>query len=336
MSSTAVQGWTFGPPACGLFLSPARAIADASSRSSVLLPLPPQGNQERETFERPDPDTTSALRHGSYKKLDEDGLAIPGERVAGEDVLIGKTQDMSIMDGEGPVRRFTKIDRSSSMKSTETGHVDQVVLTTNDKGLRFVKIRVRSMRTPQIGDKFSSRHGQKGTCGITYTQEDMPFSCEGISPDIIVNPHAIPSRMTIGHLVECLMGKVASLKGMEGDATPFTSVTVENISKALHELGYQRRGNEVMYNGHTGRQLQAMIFFGPTYYQRLKHTVDDKIHRRGGGSIITQRQRQRGRAALLLRCKRWARGWGVGSLGMRACVRQRAIWKSESIETRSD
>jgi len=183
------------------------------------------------------------------------------------------------------------------MKSTEAGHVDQVLLTTNDQGLRFVKVRIRSVRTPQIGDKFSSRHGQKGTCGMTYTQEDMPFTAEGISPDIIVNPHAIPSRMTIGHLVECLMGKVASLQGMEGDATPFTDVTVENISNMLHDLGYQRRGNEVCYNGHTGRQMGAMLFLGPTYYQRLKHTVDDKIHSRGRGPTqMLTRQPMEGRS----------------------------------------
>jgi len=135
----------------------------------------------------------------------------------------------------------------------------------------------------QVGDKFSSRHGQKGTIGMTYTQEDMPFTCEGIVPDIIVNPHAIPSRMTIGQLVECLMGKVAAMMGKEGDATPFTPVTVENISDMLHQCGYQKRGNEVMYNGHTGRKLEAKIFLGPTYYQRLKHMVDDKIHSRGRG-----------------------------------------------------
>ncbi|RWW18181.1 hypothetical protein GW17_00017844 [Ensete ventricosum] len=173
----------------------------------------------------------------------------------------------------------------------------QVLLTTNADGLRFVKVRMRSVRIPQIGDKFSSRHGQKGTVGMTYTQEDMPWTVEGITPDIIVNPHAIPSRMTIGQLIECIMGKVAAHMGKEGDATPFTDVTVDNISKALHKCGYQMRGFETMYNGHTGRKLTAMIFLGPTYYQRLKHMVDDKIHSRGRGPVqILTRQPAEGRS----------------------------------------
>ena len=259
-----------------------------------------QGALIRETLERPDPECTLALRHGSYAKLDDDGLAIPGERVNGDDVLVGKTTPLPPSEEDvaaGVQRRYTKKDCSLSMKSTEAGHVDSVLLTTNDQGLRFVKVRIRSVRTPQVGDKFSSRHGQKGTCGMTYTQEDMPFTCEGISPDIIVNPHAIPSRMTIGHLVECLMGKVASIQGMEGDATPFSDVTVEDISTRLHSQGYQRRGNEVAYNGHTGRMMQAMLFLGPTYYQRLKHTVDDKIHSRGRGPTqILTRQPMEGRS----------------------------------------
>ena len=256
-----------------------------------------QGSLTKEDLECPSPETTLGMRHGTYGKLDKDGLICPGTRVSGEDIIIGKTSPLPDDDPSAASNRFTKRDCSTGMKNSETGIIDQVLLTTNDQGLRFVKIRVRSCRTPQVGDKFSSRHGQKGTIGMTYTQEDMPFTCEGVVPDIIVNPHAIPSRMTIGQLVECLMGKVAAMMGKEGDATPFTPVTVENISDMLHQCGYQKRGNEVMYNGHTGRKLEAKIFLGPTYYQRLKHMVDDKIHSRGRGPVqILTRQPMEGRS----------------------------------------
>ncbi|GAU26901.1 hypothetical protein TSUD_03040, partial [Trifolium subterraneum] len=255
------------------------------------------GTLVKEDFGRPDRANTMGMRHGSYDKLDDDGLAPPGTRVSGEDVIIGKTTPLSQEEAQGQAARYSKRDHSISLRHSETGIVDQVLLTTNADGLRFVKVRVRSVRIPQIGDKFSSRHGQKGTVGMTYTQEDMPWTVEGITPDIIVNPHAIPSRMTIGQLIECIMGKVAAHMGKEGDATPFTDVTVDNISKALHKCGYQMRGFETMYNGHTGRRLSAMIFLGPTYYQRLKHMVDDKIHSRGRGPVqILTRQPAEGRS----------------------------------------
>jgi len=247
-----------------------------------------------ETFERPNRDNCLGMRHGSYDKLDFDGLAIPGNRCSGDDIIIGKT---SPIPNSGPGARCTKRDASTAMRSHENGIIDNVMLTTTKDGFKFCKVRIRNVRTPQVGDKFASRHGQKGTIGMTYRQEDMPFSVEGVSPDLIVNPHAIPSRMTIGHLVECLLGKVSSQTGHEGDATPFTDVTVEHVSDTLHKLGYQRHGNETMYSGHTGRMLHAKIFLGPTFYQRLKHLVDDKIHARSRGPVaMLTRQPMEGRA----------------------------------------
>lgn len=252
-----------------------------------------------EEFEKPTRADTLRLKHGTYDKLDEDGLISPGVRVSGEDIIIGKTAPIPPDSQEqGQRTKFhTKRDVSTPLRSTENGIVDQVLLTTNQEGHRFVKVRMRTTKVPQIGDKFASRHGQKGTIGVTYRNEDMPFSAEGVVPDLIINPHAIPSRMTVAHLIECLLSKVSALSGYEGDATPFTDVTVDDISKLLRQNGYHSRGFEVMYHGHTGRKLMAQVFLGPTYYQRLRHMVDDKIHARARGPVqILTRQPVEGRS----------------------------------------
>ncbi|MED6168384.1 hypothetical protein PIB30_011005 [Stylosanthes scabra] len=179
------------------------------------------GTLVKEDFGRPVRTNTMGMRHGSCDKLDDDGLAPRGTRVSLEDVIIGKTTPISQEETRGQSTRYTRRDHSISLRHSEIGIVDQVLLTTNADGLRFVKVRVRSVWIPQIGDKFSSRHGQKGTVVMTY----MPWTIVGISPDITVNPHAIPSSMTIGQLIECIMGKVAAHMGKEGDVTPFTDVT---------------------------------------------------------------------------------------------------------------
>ncbi|KAK4081119.1 DNA-directed RNA polymerase II subunit RPB2 [Trichoderma aggressivum f. europaeum] len=252
-----------------------------------------------EVFEKPFHQNTLRMKHGTYDKLDEDGIVAPGVRVSGEDIIIGKTApiDAETQDLGTRTTMHQRRDISTPLRSTENGIVDSVIVTVNADNVKYVKVRVRTTKIPQIGDKFASRHGQKGTIGVTYRQEDMPFTREGVTPDIIINPHAIPSRMTIAHLIECLLSKVSTLEGMEGDATPFTDVTVDSVSELLRKHGYQSRGFEIMYNGHTGRKLRAQVFFGPTYYQRLRHMVDDKIHARARGPVqIMTRQPVEGRA----------------------------------------
>ncbi|KAF2765463.1 beta and beta-prime subunits of DNA dependent RNA-polymerase [Teratosphaeria nubilosa] len=252
-----------------------------------------------EAFENPSRMDTMKMKQGTYDKLDLDGIINPGARVSGDDIIIGKTAPIA-PDAEELGQRtkmHVKRDVSTPLRSTENGIIDQVILTTNTEGLKFVKVRTRTTKVPQIGDKFASRHGQKGTIGITYRMEDMPFTATGMLPDIIINPHAIPSRMTIAHLIECLLSKVGAITGQEGDATPFTDVTVTQISEILQQHGFQKRGFEVMYNGHTGKKLRAQVFLGPTYYQRLRHMVDDKIHARARGPLqILTRQPVEGRA----------------------------------------
>ncbi|KRH95068.1 RNA polymerase II, second largest subunit [Pseudoloma neurophilia] len=270
----------------------------------------------RESFQKPIKGEVLRMKNLNYDKLDEDGLVSPGIRVTGEDILIGKV--LPIIDRSSPARgpndenlsslnleasgrdsnrNITQFkDASTAMRPTEEGVVDSVIVS-NKEGYKFTKVKVRSTRIPELGDKFASRHGQKGTIGITLRQEDMPFTEEGIVPDIIINPHCIPSRMTIGHLIECLLGKVSALVGEEGDGTPFSGITVEQIANQLEEQGYQRHGLETMYNGMTGQELTAKIFIGPTYYQRLKHMVKDKLHARARGPLqILTRQPAEGRA----------------------------------------
>jgi DNA-directed RNA polymerase II subunit RPB2 len=249
-----------------------------------------------EQFMKPERGVVQRMKNLNYDKLDSDGI-IGHVTVTGTDVLIGKT--IPVVDLEKSTEKnftYALKDQSIAMRSTESGMVDAVMMSTKD-GYKFCKVRVRSNRIPMMGDKFASRHGQKGIVGMTLRQEDMPFTKDGIVPDLIINPHAIPSRMTIGHLIEALLGKVCALSGDEGDATPFTGTTVDQISEKLESLGFQKRGFEVFYCGFTGRKMTAQLFFCPTYYQRLKHMVEDKMHARARGPLqIMTRQPVEGRS----------------------------------------
>lgn len=232
-------------------------------------------NGEEEFFTKPE---VKALKSYNYDKLNQDGFVPENTYVEGGDIIIGKCMPNKI----GNIINYK--DNSIGFKNNDQGFIDsnaygdKKFCNTNGDGYTFAKVRIRSDRIPTIGDKFSSRSGQKGTCGILYTQEDMPFTKDGIVPDLIMNPHAIPSRMTIGQLIECIMGKACLELGTYGDSTPFTNITVEEIADLLEACGMERYGNEIMYNSRTGAQIDTLIFMGPTYYQRLKHMTVDKIH----------------------------------------------------------
>ncbi|XP_055343185.1 DNA-directed RNA polymerase II subunit RPB2-like isoform X2 [Paramacrobiotus metropolitanus] len=249
-----------------------------------------------EEIEVPDPDECDGMRPVMYEKLDDDGIIEPGVRVSASDAIIGKTTTTGsrarpLSDEEVNPEMSTekpKKDTSVLLRSSETGIVDQVMVSMNVEGNKFCKVRVRSVRTPVMGDKFASRHGQKGTVGIIYPTEDMPFTSEGVTPDIIINPHAIPSRMTIGHLLECLQGKASAVQGIYGVGTPFESPEVKEIAAILKDKQYNQYGNEVMYNGFSGMKLTSQVYIGPTFYQRLKHLVENKI---GGGLRFGEMER---------------------------------------------
>jgi len=254
---------------------------------------------EDESFCKPDPKDTRGMKTGSYDGIDASGAPIPEHYMDRGDIVIGKS--VSIKQPVGTAVSTTAKpfrDQSTTMRYNESGMVDRVIMSYNGDGCPFIKVRTRSHRVPEIGDKFSSRHGQKGTVGMMYRREDMPFSKDGLVPDIIINPHAIPSRMTIAQLAEVIMGKLACASGRFGDGTPFTGIKATDLGDILaNKFGMERHGNEVLYNGKTGEQLSCDIFMGPTYYQRLKHLPADKIHSRSTGPRVKlTRQPAEGRA----------------------------------------
>ena len=253
-------------------------------------------NGDEEIRCKPDPAKTKGMKYGNYSKINSKGIVPENTLLENNDVIIAKV--VPIKENRNDHTKIIKYeDLSRTFRTNEESYVDKNFIDRNGDGYSFAKVRVRTVRRPVIGDKFSSRHGQKGTIGNIIPECDMPFTSAGVKPDIIINPHAIPSRMTIGQLKETLLGKVLVELGLFGDGTSFGDLSIDTICKELTKVGYESNGNEVMYNGLSGEQIETSIFIGPVFYQRLKHMVRDKQHSRSIGPMVNlTRQPAEGRS----------------------------------------
>lgn len=247
----------------------------------------------------PDKEVKGYKSERDYRYLEEDGIIYTEATVGEGDVVIGKTSPPRFLSSmeEYSLEVATRRESSLSMKHGEQGVVDFVLITENEEGNKLISVRLRDQRIPEVGDKFTSRHGQKGVIGLIVPERDMPFSGSGIVPDLIFSPHGIPSRMTISHLIELIGGKVGALTGRTIDGTTFDAESEADIRSELQRLGFREDGTETFYNGETGELLQARIYVGSIYYLKLKHMVANKIHSRARGPIqLLTRQPTEGRA----------------------------------------
>lgn len=245
----------------------------------------------------PEKDTSGYRMEKLYQDLEGDGIVYPEADISEGGVLIGKVSPPKFLSEARDISIRTKKESSVTMKQEEKGIVDAVFVTEDDEGNKIVQIRTRNQRIPELGDKYATTHGQKGVIGMILPEEDVPFTSKGIKPDVIFNPHGLPSRMTVGYLLELLAGKVGALKGEIIDGTSFSGTSKKDLESQLKELGFRFDGKETMYNGVTGKKMVSKIFVGNLYYLKLKYMVSNKLHGRASGKIaLLTRQPIEGRA----------------------------------------
>lgn len=260
--------------------------------TSILFDNPKRLKKEGESID---------FKYANWEKIDDDGLPIKNAHISEDDCYLGmvgvrtkkpdgKDNDEIVFSDQALSKTYQ--DVSKIAEKFDSGTIDNVVKYEISDGLHQVKIRMRKLRIPELGDKMSSTHGQKGVCGMILPQEDMPYTKNGLVPDIIVNPHAFPSRMTIAHLIESVLAKLGCLNGSYIDGTPFEEHCIDDYYEMLGKHGYNKRGDEIMYNGYTGEQIKTEIFIGPTLYQRLKHMVQDKLNYRSSNGPVEMMTRQ--------------------------------------------
>ena len=245
----------------------------------------------------PSKDTSGYKTEESYRFLDDDGVVQPEAEINEGEVLIGKVSPPKFLSEAREISIKAKKESSVTMRQEEKGTVESVFITQDSEGNKIVQVKTRDLRIPEVGDKFATSHGQKGVIGAIVPENEIPFTSRGMRPDVIFNPHGLPSRMTVGYLLELLAGKVGCLRGEVVDGTPFSGESKKNLEKQLEESGFRYDGKETMYNPVTGKKIIAKIFIGSLYYLKLKYMVANKLHGRASGKIaLLTRQPIEGRS----------------------------------------
>jgi len=251
----------------------------------------------RDEITIPKKDTAGYRTEESYRFLEDDGIVYPEAKLKEGEVVIGKISPPKFLSEAREISIRAQKENSSVIRQEEKGVIDSIFVTNDSEGNKIIQVRTRDERRPELGDKFSTPHGQKGVVGFLAEENDIPFTSRGVKPDLMFNPHGIPSRMTVGYLLELMSGKIAGVSGKIRDGTCFSDDKIEDLEQTMKDLGFRYDGKETMYNAITGKMMKAKIYIGNMYYLKLKYMVSNKMHVRASGKVtLLTRQPIEGRA----------------------------------------